>query len=93
MEIANVQESTSYPLSSAQYRLWILSQFKEGNIAYNMPGIYEFEGHLNREAMEHAFESLVERHEILRTVFKDDETGKVKQFVKTIGRLSCYDTL
>ncbi|WP_344854066.1 amino acid adenylation domain-containing protein, partial [Pedobacter jeongneungensis] len=36
--------ATGYPLSSSQRRLWILSQFEEGNIAYNMPGIYLFEG-------------------------------------------------
>ncbi|WP_188754154.1 TubC N-terminal docking domain-related protein, partial [Pedobacter psychrotolerans] len=29
-----------YELSSSQRRLWVLSQFEDGNIAYNMPGAY-----------------------------------------------------
>ncbi|MFT5890427.1 MAG: hypothetical protein ACI9Y7_000518, partial [Dokdonia sp.] len=36
-----------YVLSSSQHRLWILSQFEQGNIAYNMPGVFVFEGALD----------------------------------------------
>ena len=72
-----------YPLSSSQRRLWVLSQFGEANIAYNMPGVYVFEGVLDRDALDHAFASLIERHESLRTVFGEDEDGDVRQFIKT----------
>ncbi|WP_406826316.1 amino acid adenylation domain-containing protein [Pedobacter sp. KACC 23697] len=70
-----------YPLSSSQRSLWILSQFT-GSVAYNMPAVYLFEGNLNTTVFEHSFHILLERHEILRTVFKDDAKGEVRQFIK-----------
>ncbi|MET4143133.1 amino acid adenylation domain-containing protein, partial [Pedobacter sp. UYP1] len=42
--IPQVEPQADYPLSSSQYRLWILSQFTESSIAYNMPGVFVFEG-------------------------------------------------
>ena len=70
-----------YALSSAQRRLWVLSQFAEGNVAYNLPGIYVFEGTLDQQALAHAFEALITRHEILRTVFRTDESGDIRQYI------------
>jgi amino acid adenylation domain-containing protein/non-ribosomal peptide synthase protein (TIGR01720 family) len=85
----------AYPLSSAQRRLWLLSQFEEGNIAYNMPAVHVFNGKLNHAAMEAAFLMLVKRHEILRTVFRADEDGNIRQFVlrpdEFSWRIPCYD--
>ncbi|WP_207622477.1 condensation domain-containing protein, partial [Niastella koreensis] len=52
-----------------------------GNIAYNIPGAYVFEGQLDRQALELSFSSLIDRHEILRTVFREDEHGEVRQFI------------
>ncbi len=72
----------SYPLSSSQRRLWILSQFEEASIAYNMPGMYVFEGNLDREALYYSFDTLLKRHESLRTIFKTDENGEVRQFIQ-----------
>src|SRR5579859_5841040 len=40
-----------YLLSSSQKRMWVLSQFKDGNIAHNIPGIYVFEGNLQVGAL------------------------------------------
>ncbi|MGO4295021.1 amino acid adenylation domain-containing protein, partial [Chitinophaga sp. RAB17] len=76
---------SGYVLSSSQRRLWVLSQFEGGNVAYNMPGVYVFEGDLNREAFEQAFNALLERHEILRTVLKEDEHGEIRQFVRSLA--------
>ncbi|WP_217606647.1 non-ribosomal peptide synthetase [Chitinophaga sp. GbtcB8] len=73
--------AASYPLSSAQRRLWVISQFEEGNIAYNMPAVYVFNGQLDYVALEAAFRLLLERHEVLRTVFRANETGDVQQIV------------
>ena len=72
-----------YPLSSSQRRLWVLSQFEDGNTAYNMPGAYVMEGNLDQGALEYAFAALIERHEILRTVFKEDEQEDIRQFIRT----------
>ncbi|XRE44272.1 Polyketide synthase modules-related protein [Tenacibaculum discolor] len=80
-EIPVAALKTSYPLSSAQRRLWFLSQFKDGNIAYNMPKAYVFEGEFDKEKLQLALSALIERYEILRTVFKDNELGEINQFI------------
>jgi amino acid adenylation domain-containing protein/non-ribosomal peptide synthase protein (TIGR01720 family) len=83
--IKPVEESESYLLSSAQRRLWVLSQFEESNITFNIPRVYTFEGALNTEALQYSFSCLVERHESLRTVFKENATGEVRQFVNPVS--------
>jgi len=70
-----------YPLSSSQYRLWVLSQYEEGNVGYNVPAAHVFEGNLNAGALNAALKALIDRHEILRTVFREDRQGQVKQFI------------
>ncbi|SDO84120.1 AMP-binding enzyme C-terminal domain-containing protein, partial [Pedobacter steynii] len=66
LSIPPAASAESYVLSSSQRRLWVLSQFEDGNIAYNIPGVYVFEGALNIGALERSFLTLIERHEILR---------------------------
>ncbi|NSL90992.1 amino acid adenylation domain-containing protein [Chitinophaga sp. Mgbs1] len=70
-----------YPLSSSQYRLWILSQFEEVSIAYNVKDVHVFSGELNPAALQYAFDAVIGRHEVLRTVFRHDDTGELRQFV------------
>ncbi|HEY0065812.1 MAG TPA: amino acid adenylation domain-containing protein, partial [Flavisolibacter sp.] len=83
LRILPVTEQPSYPLSSAQRRLWVLSRFEEANAAYNMPGVYIFEGELDTNAFEMAFQLLIDRHEALRTVFRKDEEGGIRQFIRS----------
>ncbi|NRD47821.1 non-ribosomal peptide synthetase [Corallococcus exiguus] len=61
------------PLSFAQERLWFLNQFHSDRAAYNMPMVLRLEGTLNVDAMEHALQALVDRHESLRTVFPGED--------------------
>lgn len=79
--IPNVHEQPYYPLSAAQSRLWVLSQFEQSKIAFNQPSMYVFEGNLDRAALEYAFSRVIERHESLRTVFREDERGEIKQYI------------
>jgi hypothetical protein len=67
IEPVAVQEH--YALSHAQERLWILHQFEERQTAFNLSAFYSFNGDIDQQAFEDAFAALVERHEILRTVF------------------------
>ncbi len=84
--IPAAEPMASYPLSSSQRRLWTLAQLKEANVAYNVPDVYVFEGKLNNAALAFSFHSLMERHEILRTVFRADERGEVRQFILPPGQ-------
>ncbi|WP_160716860.1 non-ribosomal peptide synthetase [Chitinophaga solisilvae] len=79
--IPKAPDQEGYPLSAAQRRLWILSQSAEGNIAYNMSGVYQLEGALDAAALNTACESVVSRHESLRTVFREDGQGNVLQVI------------
>jgi hypothetical protein len=83
---APVQES--YPLSSSQRRLWILSQLEEGSQAYHIGGAYEFSGKLNTTLLEAALKTLISRHEVLRTVFRQNAAEEVRQFILT--QKFCY---
>jgi len=51
------------------------------NSAYNSPGSTCSKGNLNREALQEACSATIARHESLRTIFKEDELGEVRQFV------------
>ncbi|ACU60886.1 non-ribosomal peptide synthetase [Chitinophaga pinensis] len=64
-----------YPLSHAQQRLWILDKLEESVTAYNIFTGYELKGSLDIKALDTAFLQLLQRHEILRTVFRSDEEG------------------
>lgn len=91
-EIVPVLKAPSYPLSSAQRSIWVLSHFKNGNIAYNIPGAYVFEGDLDKQALDYAFRILIERHECLRTIFQEDEQGEVSQVVCQPAQIAfCID--
>ncbi|MFP3373162.1 amino acid adenylation domain-containing protein [Pseudomonas sp. SIMBA_068] len=57
-------------LSYAQQRLWILSQLGEVSSAYNLSSVLRFKGHLDIQALQRSFETLIERHETLRTTFQ-----------------------
>lgn len=58
-----------YPLSSMQRRLFLLHQFEGVETAYNMPTIWRFSGKIDLNKVEKAFQTLINRHEALRTSF------------------------
>lgn len=79
--IKPIAPQNDYPLSASQRSIWILSQQVEANVAYNMKGANFFEGDLNVEALQYAFQTMIDRHESLRTVFKENSEGEVRQFI------------
>lgn len=79
--ITAVPNCTAYEMSYAQKSLWMVSQFKGKEIAYNIPAVYNFYGQLDIEAFKGAFYFVIRSHEILRTVFKEDEEKNIKQFI------------
>ncbi len=56
-------------LSYAQQRMWFLWHLEPQSGAYNLPSAVRLNGPLDRQALECAFASLVQRRETLRTVF------------------------
>ncbi|MEM7586643.1 MAG: amino acid adenylation domain-containing protein, partial [Acidobacteriota bacterium] len=67
------------PLSFAQQRLWFLDQLEPGSPAYNIPTAFELQGDLRPEMLQRALTEIVQRHEVLRTVFQSSEAGPVQR--------------
>ncbi|ANY69398.1 non-ribosomal peptide synthetase [Paenibacillus sp. BIHB 4019] len=68
-----------YPASSAQRRLYVLQQLEGAEQSYNMPTVLKLKGLLDKEQLETAIRSLVQRHEALRTSFEITDSGKPVQ--------------
>ncbi|WP_298510762.1 non-ribosomal peptide synthetase [uncultured Kordia sp.] len=87
-EIPKVAPQAYYELSSAQQRIWILSQFEGSNEAYNMPGVFQLTGAIDAAKLENAFEQLLKRHESLRTQFVLDASGAIQQHI--LSETDCH---
>lgn len=68
--ILKVPEADDYPLSPQQKRLWLIAQNDNGLLAYNMPSVFVLKGNLDPELFFDAIAHIVQRHENLRTVFR-----------------------
>lgn len=67
--VASESLRTSYPLSSAQQRLWFVEQLEPGNRAYMFGCLLRFRGALDLPLLERALTEILERHAILRSAF------------------------
>ena len=68
LPIAPAREAgEALPLSYAQERQWFLWQLDPHSAAYHIPGVLRLSGRLNKSALQRSFDSLLERHESLRT--------------------------
>ena len=80
--IPQADRSQALPLSWTQQRLWFLDQLEgEGaSSAYHIPGALKLSGTLDTRALQRALDSIVARHEILRTTFRSSD-GAAQQII------------
>ncbi|RED56618.1 non-ribosomal peptide synthetase [Cohnella lupini] len=78
--IQAVPEQPHYPISSAQKRMYLVSQLEEAGTSYNMPAALLLEGKVDRRRIELAMKLLIAHHESLRTSFEMIE-GTIVQIV------------
>jgi amino acid adenylation domain-containing protein/non-ribosomal peptide synthase protein (TIGR01720 family) len=70
--ITRKSADTIVPLSFSQERLWFIDRL-QGSIQYHISHVFRLKGMLDDEALTFAFTSIVQRHEILRSVIKEKE--------------------
>src|SRR5205807_9867679 len=71
--------SRTAPLSFGQQLFYQLDQATPGLIAYNVPRAFRIRGPLDVGALERAFNALIERHEVLRSVYVADGDHPVQR--------------
>ncbi len=84
--IVRVPRTAPLPLSFAQQRLLFLERLAPGDASYHLPVVLRLSGELDRQALRTALERLVERHEVLRTVFAVDESEQRQVIAPAEGR-------
>ncbi|MEM6685340.1 MAG: condensation domain-containing protein, partial [Bacteroidota bacterium] len=86
-KIPEIPAAAHYEMSDAQRRLWLVCQMEETSAAYNLPLAVDLQGTYDLNYFQKAIEATIERHEVLRTVFKEDETGEVRQWILPVNDL------
>jgi len=69
--IASIERSGPLPLSDAQQRQWVLAQLEPNNPFYIIPTAVRVKGALSVDLLQQSLEQIMERHEVLRTAFKE----------------------
>ncbi len=65
-------------LSFAQQRVWLLDQLEPAPWAYNVSVVRRLDGALHPDALQRALDTLIERHESLRTTFPSVDESPVQ---------------
>ncbi|MEC0636197.1 amino acid adenylation domain-containing protein, partial [Bacillus haynesii] len=77
--IEPADKQDTYPVSSAQKRMYVLQQLDEDGTGYNMPAVLKLTGPLDRARLDEVFRQLIRRHESLRTSFEAEADGEPVQ--------------
>jgi len=67
--------------SYAQLRMWLLDKLEPDNPYYNVPITLRLRGKLNHGVLERSLNSIIQRHEALRTTFTERD-GQLIQIIK-----------
>ena len=80
-DLVHEEADQEAPLTFTQRRLWFLDQLNPGTASYTIPNMLHLNGPLDLNAIEAAFREVVERHQVLRTIFqaRDGEPVQVVQ--------------
>jgi amino acid adenylation domain-containing protein len=66
------------PLAYSQRRLWFIDQLQGSSSEYNMPEALRLRGRLDVDALRRAVQTIVDRHESLRTHFAEERGESVQ---------------
>ncbi len=75
--LVKITSQDTIPLSPTQLRLWLVERMGSSSStpAYTMAAALRLSGELDLTILKHVFEMILSRHEILRTVYPEDDEG------------------
>jgi len=87
-------------LSASQFSMWAMQQLggasgvmtKPDSIVYNVHLALRINGSIDLERLKQAFRHLLERHTLLRTVYRADDNGHISQQVLPLSGLADFFT-
>ncbi len=83
--IVKVNRDKKLPLSFSQKRLWFLNELKPNDPSYNITNAFKLIGDLDEGILIKSVNKVVNKHEILRTVFIDDHGQPSQKILKEIN--------
>jgi len=78
-EEPSAEPSSDFPCSVAQERFWLLDRLDPGSSSYNVAVRWRLEGRVLIDVLQAAWLKIIERHEILRTVFLEIDGAPVQR--------------
>ncbi|WP_280216199.1 non-ribosomal peptide synthetase [Nocardia cyriacigeorgica] len=79
------------PPAPAQLRLWLLNQLMPESAAYHLPVALGLRGPLDPLVLEAAVTAVLDRHEVLRTVYPETSTGPYQRILATARAAELID--
>ena len=83
----NVSKPEDQLLSFAQERLWFIESYEGGTSAYNIPLIFKVVENKSLRAIELAMRHIIHRHEVLRSLIKNNKDGVGYQYPIDIDKI------
>uniref|UniRef100_UPI0031E14045 amino acid adenylation domain-containing protein n=1 Tax=Chitinophaga sp. TaxID=1869181 RepID=UPI0031E14045 len=92
--IPAIAVAADYPVSDGQQRMYMQSHLGNSSRTYHLEGRYELGDIFDSNALEQAIKRVIDRHEILRTIFRVNESGELRQVVLPAIEFSlAYETM
>ncbi|MDO9520173.1 MAG: amino acid adenylation domain-containing protein [Pseudohongiella sp.] len=80
--------SESYPVSPGQSRLWMVENIRSsGPSPFHMHATLTVEGQIDRQALNLALIHLYQRHDALRTCFRENAEGALRQVIVPVSAI------
>lgn len=86
-KIEAAPEAEAYDLSPSQTRFWLLQKIQGKSKEFNIYNAFKMQDDLDHSMFEEAFNIFIDRHEILRTIFIEEEglpKQKIQKFVPVV---------
>ncbi len=90
LRVVEDSRTAVYPASSSQERMWFLHHYAPESAVYCVPSAFRLDGPLNVSWLKAAFDTVIQRHDILRTTFAL-EKGALHQCVAPVSNFQLQE--